>query len=69
MISAISEQLSRPEQRGDVHVVSAGMHDGHFVAVGVGGLHGAGVIESGGLFDWQRVHVGSQQHRGARSVA
>src|SRR6478672_261018 len=50
MISAVSEELGRPEQRGDVHVVSAGMHDRYLVAIGVGGLHGAGVIESGGLF-------------------
>ena len=50
MIAAISEELGRPEQRGDVHVVSAGMHDRYLVAIGVGGLHGAGVIESGGLF-------------------
>jgi hypothetical protein len=51
MIGAISEELGRPEQRGDVHVVSAGMHDRYLVAIGVGGLHRAGVIESGGLFD------------------
>ena len=50
VIGAISEELGRPDQRGDVYVVSAGMHDRYVVAIFVGGLHCAGVIESGGLF-------------------
>ncbi|MGY4650700.1 hypothetical protein ACVWWN_004496 [Mycobacterium sp. URHB0021] len=41
VIAASSQELGRPEQRGDVYVVSAGMHDRYLVAIGVGGLHGA----------------------------
>jgi len=49
VIAAISKELGRSEQRGDVYVVSAGMHDRYLVAIGVGGLHCAGVTEVGGL--------------------
>ena len=45
------EALERAEQRGDVHVVTARVHDGHVGAGRVGAARGAGVLETGALLD------------------
>lgn len=54
------EEGHRAGDRRDVQVVAAGVHDAG---------HGAGVRESGGLGDGQRVEFGAQEHRGAGAVA
>jgi hypothetical protein len=61
--------LGGAEQRGDVHVVPAGVHHRDVVAVAVGGPGGAGVVQAGGLLDRQGVHVGTQQDACAGPVA
>ena len=63
------QQLRRARQPGDVHVVSAGVHDRNRVPVGVGAGGGAGVREAGVLLDREGVHVGAQHDGGAVAVA
>ena len=63
------QQLGRARQPGDVHVVSAGVHDRDRVPVGVGAGGGAGVREAGVLLDREGVHVGAQHDGRAVAVA
>ena len=59
----------RPDQRGHVHVVSAGVHDRDHQAGDRAGLAGLRRVRQAGLlFDGQSVHVGAHHHRGALAV-
>ncbi len=58
--AAPGEQPGRPDQRGSMQVVPAGMHRAR---------HRGGVRQAGVLLDGQRVQVGAQQHRRARPGA
>ena len=62
------EQLRRADQRCDVNVVSAGVHDSDVDASVVLGAHMACVWQSGLLVDRQRVHIGAHQHRRTRPI-
>lgn len=57
------------DHRGDVHVVTAGVHDGHGVAGGVDAGRGAGIGEACLFADGQRVHVGACPDDRALAVA
>lgn len=63
------EQAGGTGQPGDVHVMSAGVHDRHLIAVVVDAGLGAGVVESGGLLDREGVHIGAQHDRRTDAIA
>src|SRR5438067_9032039 len=52
-----------------VNVVTAGVQDADFGAVGAFYFHVAGIGEAGILDDGERVHVGTHVDRGTRAVA
>ena len=62
-------RLSRPEQARDVHVVAAGVHDRHRVAVRVRRDDLARIRQPCRLLDRKRIHVGPKEHRRAFTVA
>src|SRR4051812_31412389 len=68
VLPTVGEQLRGAGQAGHVDVVAAGVHHRHLVAVGVGAGDLAGVGQSGGLPDRERIHVRPQQHRPAVPV-
>jgi hypothetical protein len=53
------EQLRGTDQRGDVDIVSAGMHYAYVQAGVILGVNVAGVGQTGLFFDGQRVHIGA----------
>ena len=52
-----------------MHVVAAGVGNGHLVAVEVQAAHGAGVVKARVFEDRQGVHVGAQERDRAGPVA
>jgi hypothetical protein len=65
----LREHPRDPDQRSHVEIMAAGVHDGNFIAGVVLGDHGAGIGQAGLFLDWQRVHVGADQHRRATAVS
>jgi hypothetical protein len=63
------EQPRGARQARDVHVVAAGVRDGHDVAGGVGLLDRAGVRKARFFLHRQGVHVRAHEHRRAVAVA
>ena len=59
----------RADQGGDVHVVTAGMHDRLLDPVAVDLTRGRGIGQAAGLLQRQAVHVGADHHRRAVAVA
>src|SRR5438093_13399021 len=63
-------QHARSAQKNrHVNVVTAGVHDADFGAIGALYFHVAGIGEAGILDDWERVHVVAHIDRGPRAVA
>jgi hypothetical protein len=59
-VAGLREERRRADEPGDVHVVAAGMHDRHRLAVAVRDFDLAGIGQAGRLLDRQRIHVGAQ---------
>ena len=62
-VAGLREQRGRADKPGDMHVVAAGVHDRHRLAVAVRGPDLAGIRQAGCLLDRQRIHVGAQHDR------
>ena len=58
--AGLREERRRADEPGDVHVVAAGMHDRHRLAVAFRDFDRAGIGQAGRLLDQQRIHVGAQ---------
>jgi hypothetical protein len=58
----------RADERGNMRVVSAGMHHVHIFAFIILRRDFAGIRQTGFLFHRQRVHVGAHEHRGPGAV-
>ncbi len=69
MLGSLPEQVRCPEQRRDMHVVSARVHHGDIVAVTVDSANCTGVRKTGRLGHGQRVHVCAEQDGRALPVA
>ncbi len=63
------EHTRRPDQRGDVHVMAAGMHDRLLDAARIGLACGRGVGQARALLQRQPVHVGTHQNGRPGAVA
>ena len=59
----------RADQRGDVHVVAAGVHHRLLGAGGVDLAGARGIGDARALLERQPVHVGAKHHRRAGAVA
>lgn len=70
MLLPRSQQLSRAQQAGDVHVVAAGVCHRHRGLVARPSRHrGTGVGQPGVLTDGECVHIRAEQHRRAIPVS
>ena len=68
LITLFCHQLCGPDQTGDVNVVAAGMHDKHFITIGVDLLGPRRISEPGFFLHGQTVHIGPEHHQGALAV-
>ena len=59
-VAGLREERRRADEPGDMHVVTAGMHDRHRLPVAVRGSDLAGIGQAGCLLDRQCIHVGAQ---------
>jgi hypothetical protein len=64
----IGHELGHADHAGHVHVVAAGVGDGHLVAVSTLGGDRARVGRAGILPHWQRVQFAAEQHGGPVAV-
>jgi len=60
-VGVLGESSGGSQQAGDVHIVAAGVHNRHIVAVAIGSTRCAGIRQSGLFFHRQSVHIGTQQ--------
>ncbi|MEO5961280.1 MAG: hypothetical protein ABIZ49_04880 [Opitutaceae bacterium] len=67
-LAQASEQAGSTDEPGDVRIVRAGVHRGLILAGEIfhDGVRSVG--QTGGLLDWECIHVGAQEHGGASAV-
>ena len=65
---ALRQLTRRAQQHRHVQVVAAGVHDAHLLALNIGGLDGAGVVQAGLLLDREGIHVSANQETRPNAV-
>ena len=67
-ILELAEQAGSSNEAGHVNIVTASVHDAHFVALVIFGLHPAGIFQTGLLCHRQRIEIRSNHHRRASTI-
>ena len=68
LITLFCHELCGPDQTGDVHVVATGVHNKHFIAVGIDLLRPRRIGEPRLFLHRQAVHIGPEHHQRALAI-